>query len=351
MNHSNLYRLLLALGLLFFSAIDRASASAVVLMYHHFGDERYHSTNIRLEQFDAQLDYLQRAGFQVWPLTQIVDHLQQQRPIPDKTIAITMDDAYRSVYSEAYPRLKKRGWPFTVFVSSDYIDKGYSNYMTWAQMREMSAHGADFGNHSAGHSHLVRRHQNETADQWQQRIRRDLQQARDRLAQELPTSRPLLAYPYGEYSLPLTRIVAALGYTAFGQQSGAIGAYSDLKALPRYPIAEAFADPEGFKTKVLSLPLPVVKTTPSDPVTAESRPLLTVELAAVDARLEQLACYASGQGRIEVRWLNKKERRFSVQASRELPPGRSRYNCTAPAAEKGRFYWFSQPWLRPGGSD
>ncbi len=322
-----------------------AEDSAVVFMYHHFGDNRYPSTNIKLEQFDEQIDYLQRENFSVWPLKKILDHLDNNTPLPDKTIAITMDDAYQSVYSQAYPRLKTLGWPFTVFVSTDYIDKKFSNYMSWAQMREMESHGASYGNHSRSHDYLTRLKPGEDKNAWRQRITNDLQYAQQRLNKELNHVLPVLAYPYGEYNLALMEIISELKLTAMGQQSGPIGKWSDRRFLPRYPMAEAFADMKSFKTKVNSLALPVTDATPLDPSTNEARPRLLITLAKSDARLTQLACYASGQGRIKVEWLDKN--RFAVQANSDLPAGRSRYNCTAPSKETGRYYWFSQPWIRP----
>ena len=85
------------------------------------------------------------------------------------------------VYTEAYPRLKQRRWPFTVFVSTDYIDKQFPNYMSWAQMREMQDVGATFGNHSTRHGYLIRRRAQESEEQWRQRVRHDIEHAQQRL--------------------------------------------------------------------------------------------------------------------------------------------------------------------------
>ena len=324
--------------------------SAVVLMYHHIGDNRYPSTNIRLEQFEAHLNFLEQQQFNIWPLEKIITQLRGSNPVPDKTIAITMDDAYRSVFSEAFPRLKQRNWPFTVFVSTDYIDKKYSNYMSWEQMREMTAHGVSFGNHSANHTHLIRQHKEETQEEWQARIRQDLQKAQQRLETELETTIPFLAYPFGEYNTKLVEIVSDLGLTGMGQHSGAIGPDSDFSSLARFPINEAFGDLEGFSSKALSLAMPISEVSPSNPQTTNTKPTLSITLKPSDMQTNQLSCYVSSQGRVEVNWLNNEKTRFSVQAENDLPAGRSRYNCTAPSKKDGeRFYWFSQLWIRPDG--
>ncbi len=319
-------------------------SSAVALMYHHFGESRHPSTNIRLEQFEQHLQLLEQNNFQVLPLATVIKAIQNNEALPDKSVVITMDDAYRSVYSEAYPRLKQRGWPFTVFVSSDYIDKNYSNYMSWQQMRKMEQHGASFGNHSRSHNHLIRRLENETEIAWQQRISNDITYAQQRLRDELKTPIDVIAYPYGEYNLTIANIIQELGMIGMGQHSGAIGPASNFRFLPRFPMNESFGEMNGFKSKVMSLAMPLLETPQVNPVITEKQPILKINLKQP---LKQLACYASGQGKIQVLWQDEKT--FTVQANSDLPAGRSRYNCTALSPEPGRYYWFSQLWIRPGG--
>lgn len=325
-----------------------STPNAVIFMYHHFGEENHPSTNIRLDQFEAHLGYLQSAGYQILPLEEIVQAFREGSPLPDRSVAITIDDAYLSVYTQAYPRLKGLGWPFTVFVATDSVDRKLPAFMTWGQMREMQAHGATFANHSASHDYLIRRQQGETRQQWRGRIRRDILRAQERLEEELHVRPALFAYPYGEYNRALADIVADLGLTAFGQHSGAIGPYSDLRALPRFPMAEKFADLDQFRLKAASLAMPVIEVVPWDPQRQDSAPpAMIVTLAPSDADLKQLRCYGSDGSVITPTWLKGKQRRFMVAVEHPLPPGRSRYNCTAPSEESGRFYWFSHLWIVP----
>ncbi len=330
------------------NSVATSTDGAVILMYHHFGEARYPSTNISLQQFDSHLDYLEKNNFQVWSLERIIKQLNSQQPFPGKVVAITIDDAYRSVYSNAYPRLKQRRWPFTVFVSTDTVDKKMPAFMSWDQMREMQQHGATFANHSSYHDFLIEHKDNETASAWQHRIRRDLQHAQQRLQRELGTAPALFAYPYGEYNLPLQQIVKELGWTAFGQQSGVVSRYSDRLALPRYPMAEQFATLAQFRTKVMSLPMPIITSTPSSPVLGKKNPpMLQLTLADNgDIQLDQLNCFASNQGPTSVRWLDKVNGRFTVEARQPFDNRRNRYNCTAPSRERGRYYWYSQLWIQ-----
>lgn len=346
-----LYRILC---LLLLSWVGVANA-AVVFMYHRFGEDRYPSTSVRLEQFEAHLQHLDEAGYQVWPLERIAAYLQRGEAMPDRVVALTIDDAYISVYEEAWPRLRAREWPFTVFVATDPVDDGIRGYMNWSQMREMAKAGVHFANHSRAHNKLQERHSGESATAWEARVRADLAHAQSRLREELgaaaiPTAPSLFAYPYGEYSRPLMSLLAGLGYVAFGQHSGAVGATSNLQALPRFPMAEAYAELDEFKQKAATLPLPLSEIEPLEPVLARNNPpRFAATLGPVDGDPQRLSCFASSQGALQVHWLDASKGRFAVQAERPYPPGRARYNCTLPAREAGRFYWFSQPWIVPGG--
>ncbi len=320
-----------------------AADSAVVLMYHRFGEDRYPSTNIRVEQFEAQLEYLRESGYTVVPLSAVVDALTRGEPLPPKAVVITVDDAYRSVYDVAFPRLKAFGFPFTVFIATDPVDQGLPAVMTWDQMRKMAVEGATFANHGATHDSLIKRLAGENEAAWRARAQADVEKGWRRLNDELDPLPGVFAYPYGEYDRVVAALIREMGYLAFGQQSGAVGLSSDRRALPRFPMAEAYGDLGEFRTKVSSLPMPVVAVEPWDPVVSTRLPTVEVTLGEVDAKLGGLACFVSGQGRVEVEWLAP-AKRFRVGPTRPFGEGRQRVNCTV-LREDGRYLWFSHPWI------
>ena len=311
-------------------------AQAVVFMYHRFGESRYPSTNITLSQFEEQLEFFEKNNFSVLPLVEIVEALKQNKVLPEKSIAITIDDAYLSVYKEAYPRLKAKGYPFTVFVATGVVDQSIPAYMDWPQMEEMQQHGATFANHSQNHDYLVRKKTGESQEAWKKRMVDDINGAQKRLEEKLGSAPALYAYPYGEYNLELMGIIKNLGYAAFGQHSGGISSSNNRAALPRFPVAEAYAEMSAFRTKAFSLAMPVLKQKPVEPMTSDTRPQLTITLAPSTANLEQLACYFGSQ-KMKVQWLEP-GKRFKIQADSDLPTGRSRYNCTAPDKESGSYF-------------
>ena len=351
--------LALVLGLLPLAAAAQTPGSpsapavashAVVFMYHRFGDARYPSTNVTLSDFDAQLNWLGAHHYQVWPLPKIVDYLKAGRAIPDHVVAITIDDAYQTVYEYAYPRLKARGWPFTVFVETNAVDERLPDFMTWDELREMAKHGANYGNHTLDHAHLPFRKKGETDLAWADRVRKDILGAQARLQAELGPatngSPKLFAYPYGEYDQDLTKLVVGLGYVAFGQQAGALDEPFDPRALPRFPIEEGYSAISEFSLDAASLPMPVQAVQPWNPLVtaANNPPRLEVQLAPGRVPPAALHCYLNGPP-MNITWLNAAQTRFAIQAPAPVGVGRTRYNCTA--LVNGRYYWYSQIWLLP----
>lgn len=329
-----------------------ASADVAVLMYHRFGEDAHPATSVRLDDFEAQLALVEALDLEVVPLAVLIDALRGETAWPDRAVALTIDDAYASIHAEAWPRLKAAALPVTVFIATDPVDAGFGDYLDWDQVRELAAAGVTFANHGASHDSLARE-PGEDPEAHRERVRQDLLRGQERLLAELGESGAVLegvfAYPYGEYDTGAAGVVSALGWIAFGQQSGAAGAQGDLRALPRYPINEAYSDLDDLRTKMLSRALPVARIEPWDPVTSPS-PVLEVWLAApvsdsgveaVDA--SRLSCFVSGQGKVDVQWIEP-GRRFRVAPERPLDAGRSRVNCTAPSRD-GRYAWFSHQWL------
>jgi len=118
------YLLVLILILSGFSGAPAlADDSAVVLMYHRFGEDRYPETNIKVEQFEAQFELLKKEGYSVIPLSELLVALTDGESLPPNAVVITIDDAYRSIYEIAYPKLRQYGFPFTVFVATDPVDE------------------------------------------------------------------------------------------------------------------------------------------------------------------------------------------------------------------------------------
>lgn len=323
--------------------------AAWILLYHHVSTTTPEATSVTPSSFEEHLDFLAHNDYRVVALAEITDQLSSG-DLDSHSVAITFDDAYSSVYTQAFPRLKERGWPFTIFVNTDAIDRHSNAYVSWAQLREMEQAGGSIGNHSRRHAHLAARGANESSQQWRAQVSADITYAQQRLAAELAQPLELFAYPYGEFTPELTTLVGELGYRAFGQQSGPVGSGVAELAIPRIPLASNFADLASLGEKLRTRHLPVRVLRPVSPVLQSIAvvPTLELQIAAGPFDLSQLACYVSNQGRAELSWRADEPRVVRVTAARALPVGRSKYTCTAPATNApGVYYWYSHLWLQP----
>ena len=319
-----------------------AGQSAVVLTYHRFGEDTLPSTNIRLDQFDAHVRELSTGKYTVMALPDIVAAIREGRDLPDRAVAITIDDAYLSVHARAWPRLRKAGLPFTVFVSTDPVDKRYRALMNWDQIRELARAGVTIGNHTASHLHM--------AGASPERNAAEIAASNARFKKQLGFIPRIFAYPYGEFSLAVRRLVKDAGFiAAFGQHSGAIFRGTDRYYLPRFAMNEAYGEFDRFKLAVNTLPLPVRDLAPADPLLANGGNPPQISFTVVgDARrgLGSLACYASGRGKIKHRRMG--DGRIKIHLTRAFSAGRTRVNCTMPVGQ-GRWRWFGLQFYVPGG--
>src|SRR6056297_2355727 len=100
-----------------------AADHGVILMYHHVAGDTPASTSVTPTQFRRHLDFIEDNDFDVVPLQALLDAVYSGDSVPLNAVAITFDDAYVSVHSEALPELTSRGMPFTVFVATQAVDR------------------------------------------------------------------------------------------------------------------------------------------------------------------------------------------------------------------------------------
>jgi peptidoglycan/xylan/chitin deacetylase (PgdA/CDA1 family) len=352
--------LLLSLVVLNPSSAAETSAtptSAVVLLYHHVAEDTPASTSVSPATFAAHLKYLDEGGYHVVALSELIRHVRRGEPLPPRSVAITFDDGYRSVQTTAAPMLARRGWPYAVFVSTDYVDRGYAGYLSWDALRSLESGGAEIGNHSRSHAHFPARMPGEGEPAWRERITDDVRWAQRRLREELRQPLQAVAYPYGEFDTDVASIITALDLVGFGQQSGPVDHRSDPATLSRFPMAGSYATLDSLGEKLRTRPLPVAVLAPAARIRDAGSPAptlrLRLEAPATAADIgATLRCYVTGQPPATVRWLDRDAGEFEVTATAALPVGRSKYTCTAPVpGNAGSFFWYSHLWMTrpPGG--
>ncbi|HSP15671.1 MAG TPA: polysaccharide deacetylase family protein [Thermoanaerobaculia bacterium] len=196
-------------------ADPRDHSGAIVLCYHIVESPQDPRMEISRETFRQQMEYLEMTGYNVIPLRHLYEYVTGERDsLPPNAVVITIDDGWRSTYTEAYPELKKRGFPFTVFVYPNIISKTIIS-LNWDQIREMSENGGDIESHSWSHPFLTRRRHEELDDAgyatW---LQRELVESKRLIEKHTGETVEFLAYPYGDYDHRLKAAVAKAGYAA-----------------------------------------------------------------------------------------------------------------------------------------
>jgi poly-beta-1,6-N-acetyl-D-glucosamine N-deacetylase len=323
----------------------QAAEHAVITIYHHVSEHTPPSTSLSPAQFKEHMNYLKDNGFTVLHLDEVIKAMQSKQPVPDKTVVITFDDGYISIFEEAFPLLQQMDFPFTVFINTQPINDRLPGYMSWDQVRVMSEAGVIIANHMVNHPYMVDNARGETDSERVERLRLELRTAQQEILQHTGQAHKIMAYPYGEYDTAIKQMVKEEGFVGLAQHSGAIGFHSDFQALPRYPLASIYAAMDGIPVKLESLSFNVLKQDPESPVTTERDPAVTLQFAPGDFRVSTLACYANGEN-LPLTWIDRESLIFQIKPAREFNSRRWGYICTAPANGTNRYFWYSKLWIR-----
>ena len=316
--------------------------NGVILIYHHVSEKTPPSTSISPEKFRQQMEYLAK-NHTVMPLNEMVENLKKGQAIADKAVAITFDDGYQNILTNGHPILKEYGFSYTIFINPALVGSR-KDQLTWQQISDMQQEGVLFANHTMRHDYLLKRVSEENDEQWLARMESDILQAESLIKQKTGSSLKYVAYPYGEYNQTLANHLKQLGFTGFGQHSGAIASFSDFTALPRFSAAGIYANLNTLKTKLNSLAMPVIAKAQNNPQLKlnETHPVQSLTLNNDDFNMSQIGCFLNGAALP----IQTSSNILTLKPHEPLTEGRSRINCTAPSKQfKGRYYWYSQPWF------
>ncbi|HKJ72679.1 MAG TPA: polysaccharide deacetylase family protein [Alphaproteobacteria bacterium] len=317
---------------LFGTAAARAADSAVILMYQRF-DEPTQPDSISTKSFQAHLTELSDARYHVMSLPDVIAAFRSHTPLPDRTVVITLDDAYQSADEHAIPLLEQHHFPYTLFVTTDRVDESGPDYMTWDEIRAAAEQGATIGNHGARPFHMVEMSEDANRD--------NITRGSMRIAKETGAKPTLFAYPYGEFDNADQALLGAMGYAgAVSQYSGVATADPTPFDLPRFSLVEAYSGMDRFRMIANALPLPVADLLPGDPKLADNPPPLGFTLTQKVSGADALTCTPSvAGGKADVEHLGN---RVEVRFDKPFPEGNGRVTCTTRTADD-RLRWLGVP--------
>ena len=290
-------------------------------MYHRFEENKYPSTNIKINDFITHLQILEENKIHFVNPNNFENELINNKS--QRKVLLTIDDGFLSFYKNAWPLLKQKKIPFILFVSTREV--GAFNYMTWDQIREIEKEEfVEIGNHSHSHEYLVENDRDI--------IIGDIKKSINIFKNELGKNSTFFSYPFGEYSLEFKDIIKSLGFKyALGQHSGVMDETKDLYELPRYPINEKYGEIKRFKSLIKTLPFKYKKITPDDKylLQKENPPIVKIEFYENIANLKSLNCYSNEGNKWRKSNISfENELILSIKIEEKFIGERGRINCS-----------------------
>ena len=298
-------------------------------MYHRFEENKYPSTNIKIDIFQNHIDIIKKNNLSF--LNPKNFEFEFNNVSKEKKILLTIDDAFSSFYLNAWPILKKNKIPFILFVSTETVGK--NGYMSWEEIIEISKEDYVFvGNHSHSHEYLIKYKFED--------FKRDINRSIKIFEKKLSYNPKFFSYPFGEYSLEQKKFISNKFNYAFGQHSGVIDLNKDKYELPRFPINEKYGDLDRFNFLINLLPIQYKDLIPEDKFLLETNnpPSLIIEFFNEQTNISKINCFSNEGGEWKNSKLNYKDNKIEVVFTEKFLPRRGRINCSMQDNEGWR--WF-----------
>ncbi len=299
------------------------------IMYHRFNENKYPSTNIKMDIFKEHIKIINENGYNFYNPKLFIDEFD--KPKNEKKILITIDDGFKSFYTEAWPYLKANKIPFILFVSTEPV--GRSGYMNWDQIKEIEQSEFGYiGHHSHTHEYLV--------DMSEQDFIDDIETATKIFKDKLGYVPSIFSYPFGEYSLFMKKYISKNFKIGFGQHSGVIDINKDKFELPRFPINEKYGDLKRFKSLINYNPLEYKSLRPEEKkiIKNENPPRLEIEFFDEQKNIRNITCYSNDGGNWKKSNLKFQKQTLTISFDEKFLPRRGRINCSL--NDNGKWHWF-----------
>ena len=270
-----------------------------VLGYHDFAEASPETAmRIHTSKFRKQMETIRQLGITVIPMADFIAWKKGEKEIPEKSILLTFDDGWKSVYTDAYPVLKEFGYPYTLYLYKNYVDGG-GKALTTPMIQEMIAHGATLGSHSVSHPYpiTVKSFRKKGANAYDAYLRKEMGESKIFLESKFPSKVTSYSYPGGFYTEEMLKLGDEFGYThMFTVLPGKVKRSLPNETLPRYMIlgnydkifelATSFRDGQsGAASPDAAAGLP--QTTPY-PVTPQPGAIINSRLPEISADLSKV---------------------------------------------------------------
>ncbi len=205
-----------------------------ILIYHQVGVDLGRQMEVTAENFVKQLDWMYTNG----EIVDIESAIERRAdPSADRLFVLTFDDGFEDVYQTAFPLMKERGTPFTLYLTTRPIETGEpldpryptAKPFTWDQVGEMIDTGlATIGAHTHTHPDLRAATPN--------RIEEELDLSNNFIEKRTGVVVKHFAYPWGWWSPAADPFVRDRYETATVGSTSSVLPDGDLTVIGRLPV-------------------------------------------------------------------------------------------------------------------
>lgn len=159
---------------------------------------------VPIAEFKSQMKMLADSGYQTILPDQLYDYLVYGKKLPKKPIMLTFDDTKLDQYTVAVPEMKKYGFKGVFFIMT--VSLGKPNYMSKAQVKELSDAGHVIGSHTYDHQN-VKKYQGED---WVTQIEKPTKTLKEITGKDVK----YFAYPFGLWNKEAIPHLKKRGFTS-----------------------------------------------------------------------------------------------------------------------------------------
>ena len=282
-----------------------------------------------MDIFEKQMEIIKEQNYEFYDPKNFVKEFEKIKE--NKKILITIDDAFKSFYTEAWPFLKEKKIPFILFVSTEPVGK--YGYMNWDEIKEIdNSEFGYIGHHSHTHEYLI--------DMSDKEFENDIETATKIFKDQLGYVPNIFSYPFGEYSLYMKKYISKNFKIAFGQHSGIIDVNKDKFELPRFPINEKYGELKRFKSIINYMPLEFKTLIPEEKMINQNNnpPKLSIEFFDKQKNIDKITCYSNDGGNWKKSNLKIEQNTLIINFDEKFLPRRGRINCSL--NDNGKWRWF-----------
>jgi peptidoglycan/xylan/chitin deacetylase (PgdA/CDA1 family) len=213
-----------------------------VLTYHHIlkaSENKLfrNAETITPEEFKWQMKFLHDNGFTTITPYQLLQYLRGKTKLPSKSVLITFDDGYQSIYKYAYPVLREYGFKATEFLITSHItnkpqkfDPAKLSSFSRVEMKE-SSDVFGFESHTHNLHKLDKDKKCLVISSPEKVVKADIAESKKLIRANY------FAYPYGQYNMTTIKILKELGFKmAFTTSHGYVTCWSDPFRVKRFSI-------------------------------------------------------------------------------------------------------------------